>query len=251
MTAFPLALIVILAATTIALLMLWLRARRQIRQLEQQRQLAEQTLARGHATQGELERARAVTDERERIYADLHDDIGAKLLTLIYSSQEPAHADLARTVLQDLRDVVSRSRGVPGTLLDVLSSIRSESEHRLSVLEGGLDWEQAEDLPDPPLDHGQALHLFRIVREAISNALRHGNARRLRIRVRSNGKLLVLDVTDDGPGLADPPEGRGSDNMRQRAAKLQGTIAWDTGTFGGAKVVLQFPLLPAAGTATS
>lgn len=197
-----------------------------------------------------LERAQAVAEERERIYGDLHDDIGAKLLNLIYAAERPGQADLARSILQDLRDVVSRSRGTPGSLLEVLADIRGESEQRLAALGVDLAWEQEETLPDPALDHGHALHLFRIVREALTNALRHAQPERIRIRVRSdvaNGapaKRLLLDVTDDGAGIASGRlgAGRGTSGMQERAAELQGSIAWEAGTAGGTKVVLQVPL---------
>ena len=59
-----------------------------------------------------MEKQRAMMDERNRIYRDLHDDMGAKLLGLAISAQRanlPKEADLARSALQDLRDVVSRS----------------------------------------------------------------------------------------------------------------------------------------------
>ncbi|HEY0973814.1 MAG TPA: ATP-binding protein [Solimonas sp.] len=224
---------------------LWWRERQRANTLLRQQQTMREELSRSFEAQRVLERTRAAAEERERIHADLHDDIGARLLSLVYSARETAQADLMRTILQDLRDVVSRSRGAPGTLLDVLSEIRSESGQRLEALGGQLDWQQADDLPDPALDHGHALHLFRIVREAISNALRHGQARHIRIRVRVSGPTLMLDLTDDGPGLGDQaPEGRGTDNMRSRAAELHGTIAWDAGTLGGTKVLLQFPLPP-------
>lgn len=190
-----------------------------------------------------LERAQAAADERERIFNDLHDDIGAKLLTLIYSAREPAQADLARSVLQDLRDVVTRSRGTPGTLLDVLSDIQSESEQRLGSLSVALDWEQPDDLPDPAMDHSQALHLYRIVREALTNALRHARPRRMRIRVRAQGRELLLDITDQGGTTGDVHVGggRGTHSMQERAAELQGSIAWTPGTQGGTKVLLRFP----------
>jgi signal transduction histidine kinase len=222
---------------------LWLRERARVKVLVREHREAQERLALGAEKQRALERSRVVAEERERIYADLHDDIGAKLLTLSYANRDPATADQARTVLQDLRDVVSRSRGAPGRLLDVLADICQECTHRVDAMGGHLDWQQAEDLPDPPLDHGQALHLYRIVREAMSNAIRHGQARRLRVRAQRRDQTLLLDVTDDGPGLdRQVPEGRGADNMRHRAAELQGTIRWDAGTNGGTKVLLQFPL---------
>lgn len=194
----------------------------------------------------DAERARVAREERERIYADLHDDIGAKLLTLVHTLENPQHADLARSVLQDLRDIVSRTRGgVAGSLLEVLAQIRDETEQRLELAGIELAWEQQAGLDDPALDEGQALHLFRIVREAVTNAIRHGRATRVRVRARRALQTLIMDVADDGAGTPtgqDIGAGRGTESMKARAAELHGTIEWNPATSGGTKVVLQFPL---------
>ncbi|WP_293392909.1 ATP-binding protein [Nevskia sp.] len=188
-------------------------------------------------------RRQAIASERSRLLGDLHDDIGAKLLTLIHSLDRPEQADLARAVMQDLRDIVSRSQLEPLSLLEALAQMREETEERLAVIGSSLEWQQDGELPDPPLDEAQALHLFRIGREAVTNALRHGHATHLRIRIRAASGMLLFDLTDDGPGLlADGPSGRGTTGMRRRAEELQGSIAWTAGTRGGTKVVLQFPL---------
>lgn len=191
----------------------------------------------------------AAAEERERIYADLHDDLGARLLEMIYGAPDKATADRARAILQDLRDVVSRSRSEPGTLLDVLASIRSEATQRLSAVGAELNWQAADDLPDPALDQATALHLHRIVREAISNAIRHARARRLRVRVALGaGRELMLELTDEGGIEAPAPEpanaGTGVINMRARAQALHGDIHWTAGTLGGTKVLLKAPLPP-------
>lgn len=202
------------------------------------------TLARQRIEEQRQLRLQVAADERERIYNDLHDDLGAKLLSLIYSAQSPMQADLARAILQDMRDVVTRSRGEPGTLLEVLAQIESEARQRLAAVDAELVWDGAADLPDPALDQGEALHLFRIVREGISNAIRHAEATRLRVRVRHRDQQLVLDITDDGTGVALPVArpGRGMQNMRARAAELQGQIDWTPGTTGGTKILLTMPL---------
>lgn len=199
------------------------------------------------AEQAKAERARirqqTALEERERIYRDLHDDLGSQLLQMIYTAPSAEYADRARAVLQNLRDVVSRSRGEPGRLSDVLAEIEAEARQRLWAVEAELIWEQAEALPDPQLDSGQALHLHRIVREGISNAIRHAHVRRLRVRVRLDGAQLLLDLTDDGFGTPESiREGRGMDSMRSRAAELKGRIDWTPGTHGGTKIVLRFPL---------
>ena len=191
-----------------------------------------------------LVREQATAAERERIYNDLHDDLGARLLGLVHGAHSPQQADQARALLQDLRDVVTRSRGTPGTLGDVLADIRSETEQRLRAVDIGLDWQCPDALPDPEMDTYRALHLHRIVREAISNVIRHAQARVVRMRIGANGQQLHLELTDDGSGAGVEPKlaGRGLDNMRERAAELDGRIHWRHGTAGGTKVLLCIPL---------
>lgn len=187
----------------------------------------------------------AAATERERIYADLHDDLGARLLDLVYRAPTPADADRVRAILQDLRDVVTRSRGTPGTLGDVLADIRGEAMQRLAAAGIDLIWETPADLPEPVLDPARALHLHRIVREAISNVIQHAYARRLRIRLHATDARLRLELTDDGggaAGTANGGQGRGMHGMRERASELHGAIRWAAGTEGGTKVLLELPL---------
>lgn len=242
----------IIAAAGVVVLLLALACAALLRERGQLRQRLD-ALEQHQASDAESRRE-AIASERSRLLGDLHDDIGAKLLTLIHSLDRPEQADLARAVMQDLRDIVSRSQLEPLSLLEALAQMREETEERLAVIGSTLDWQQDGALPDPPLDEAQALHLFRIGREAVTNALRHGHATQLRIRIREASGLLLFDVTDDGPGLdRDGPSGRGTSGMRRRAEELQGSIAWTAGTRGGTKVVLQFPLPEAkraAGPAT-
>ena len=189
-----------------------------------------------------IDTARALAEERERIYADLHDDLGAKLLQLIHTADDPRQADLARAVLQDLRDVVTRSRGEPGTLGDVLADIRAEATQRLAAVKIALDWQEEHDLADPPLSQHQALHLFRIVREAISNTIRHAGATRLRVRVDATQERLTLELSDDGIGRGGAGRGRGTHNMRERAKELDGNVTWRDATGHGTKVILSVAL---------
>ena len=193
--------------------------------------------------QRQLDLAQALEQERRRIYDDLHDDIGGRLLTLLHRVQDPEQRQLVREVLQDLRAILARERGVEGSLLEVLAQLREEAEQRLQTRGTGLEWQQDANLPDPPLDPAQAMHLFRIGREAMTNALRHAAPSRLRVVVAAVGRDLVFEVTDDG--LFDPARigsGRGTRSMQSRAGELHGDIVWQAGTLGGTKVRLRFPL---------
>ena len=193
--------------------------------------------------QRELEVAHAIDEERRRIYDDLHDDIGSRLLTLLHRVQEPAQQQMVREILQDLRAILARDRGIDGTLLEVLAQLREETEQRLHTRQVELDWQQAGDLPDPPLHRAQGMHLFRIGRESVTNAMRHAPVGRMRVIVDRVGNDLVFEVTDDG--RFDPSrigEGRGTRIMQSRAGELHGNISWQAGTLGGTKVLLRFPL---------
>ncbi len=223
------------AAAALALLALGLR-----RRLLREREAARRTLLEHEARA----RHEAAAAERERIYANLHDDLGAGLLELVHGASSPEAADRARALLQDLRDVVSRSRGAPGTLEEILGEIRREAGQRLGAARIELDWQCPAPLPEVRIDTARALHLYRIVREAISNAIRHAAAQRIRVRVRADAELLHLELTDDGHFGEDlrAGGGRGLDNMRSRAAELAGRIDWRAGTVGGTKVLLSIPL---------
>lgn len=229
-----------IALAAAALLYAW-RVRAQ---LARERAQSAATLAGREA----LAREQAAAAERERIYADLHDDLGARLLGLVHEAQTPQQADRARALLQDLRDVVTRSRGTPGTLGDVLADIRAEAAQRLAAAGIALRWDTVDGLPDPALDAGRALHLYRIVREAVSNVIRHAQARQLRVRIGVRDNELQIEITDDGSGAGAnaPMGGRGLDTMRERAAELAGAIDWKAGTAGGTKVLLRVPLAGAA-----
>lgn len=220
--------------------MLLLRLRRLRRELAAERVESATRMLEREA----VAREQAALGERARIYDDLHDDLGARLLGMIHAAESPLQADLARAALQDLRDVVTRSRGTPGTLRDTLAEIRSEIAQRLAAAGIDLAWDVDEQLPDPDLDSGRALHLHRIVREAISNVIRHARATRVRIRALVRDGALCLDLTDDGDGDEAPKGsgGRGFTTMRERAAELAGNIDWGPGTQGGTKVLLTVPL---------
>lgn len=227
----------------VLLLVLLFRQRRQLRHLQLQLEELREALAYAR------EAPNLAAQERQRLLADLHDDVGGKLLALMHAVEHPEHADLARAVMQDFRDVVSRSQLDACTLLQALGQIREETGQRLEAMGGVLDWQQAANLPDPELDEARVLHLFRIAREALTNAFRHARATHVRVRIGLAEGSLLLDVTDNGPGFVGTPlpPGRGTRSMRSRAQELQGTIDWQPGTMGGTKVVLAFPLPAAAG----
>ncbi len=191
-----------------------------------------------------LERNQAAAEAREVVFRDLHDDLGAKLLTLAIGAESPVHADIARSALQDLRDVVSRSNQDAIALTFLLASWRDEMGARLMAAGVKLDWQQSEVLPDPAVSHSAALHLGRILRESVSNVLRHAQAKNLRVEIQHQDQDFLVCLEDDGKGLPSQSTqgGRGMSNMRSRIRNVGGEISWGLGSLGGCRVTMGIPL---------
>ncbi len=169
-----------------------------------------------------MERERAALDERERIHRDLHDDVGAKLLSLVYRSESAATADLARSALQDLRDVVSRSGSGNIRFEELLADIHAECEQRLTSANLTLNWHQDESLPTIHLKQAISLHLVRIFREAVSNVIHHAHAKQVWVTLACEQQAVHIEFQDDGLGVTDPAPstGRGLRNMESRISAI-------------------------------
>jgi len=194
--------------------------------------------------QAQTERtAEAVQDA---LLADLHDDLGASLLNLVYAAPTPEFADRARAILQDLRDIVTRARATPGTLDETLAQIEAEARDRLSLAGLDLDWDQElhiDIVQNPsPVSKPLLFHLFRLFREAISNTLKHANATSMAVRLQADASTLRIEIRDNGSTATGRAPGQGKDNMRTRADHLQGSVTWRAATHGGTKVLLAIPL---------
>lgn len=209
------------------------------RELESRVAASARALDESYARRAQMERDSAAHAERERIYRDLHDDIGAMLLSLAIRARDAQDADLARTALRSLRDVVSRSGESDVPLSDLLADWRAEISSRLADAGLGLSWHQADSLPTIPVSPVAALNLGRILREAISNIVRHAGASQVEVTITATGDPIRITLCDDGrqsPG----PSGRGIRNMQTRAQALGGTIVWDF-TPTGCRVCLEIP----------
>lgn len=191
--------------------------------------------------------------ESARIMRDLHDDVGAKLLTLVHRSETDPNAQTARAALHNLRETI-RGLGEQEAvveLADALSDWQAEAEDRLDAAGIELQWQQPEDLPERVLSNRQRINLSRILREALSNAIRHAEPHTVHIQTSLlNGSVRVL-LCDDGTGVNpnDWAAGTGVTNMETRARELDATIHWyrasdaQDGSGGGTCVEIRCPLV--------
>ncbi len=200
-------------------------------------ELARQALA------GLTERQQA-EEERRRILGDLHDDVGSKLLSLLYQAQDRDTSELAREALHDLRELVSRPEQGNQHLAEALADWRAEAQGRLESAGLTLQWQQGE-VGDHELPVFRLRHMARILREALNNVIRHANAKTVRIQMELDEReRLHLAIHDDG-NAGDPEkwlEGRGLSNIRHRLKQLGGSARWRRNAQGGCSLSAIIPL---------
>jgi signal transduction histidine kinase len=216
-------------------------------QLETRVAAASTELAEGYARRRRLEVERAASAERERIYQDLHDDVGAKLLSLIYAAGDSPPAGMAREALQEIRSIVA-ANAVEGEAFAVrLANWRSEAESRCEQTRFALSWQ--EQLTDSEPSSLVCYHLERILRELVSNALEHSHGRQLSVRIDAEHDRIGLAVEDDGVGMeiVEGSTHNGLLGIRRRVARLGGEVHWYRGALGGVGARVTLPLPPIGG----
>lgn len=180
--------------------------------------------------------------ERERIARDIHDDLGARLLTLLHRSDESLQP-LVREAIGETRSLLGTLSQAGPRLDEAIANWRVEIGERADALGVTLAWDNhCADASAVLLSARQYANLTRILREAVSNALRHSGAGRLEVVFRREGGDLLLRVGDDGCGLPAlaTSGGRGLAIMRSRAIELEGQVEWRAE--GGCVVEMRLPL---------
>ncbi len=182
-------------------------------------------LTRAMAFDEAVERGRS--EERVRIAQDLHDDIGARLLTLIYQAPTREMEDYLRHTLKDLKTLTRGLAAADHRLSHAVVEWRADIAQRLSAADCDFGWAFAYDL-DIELSVVQWSALTRILRELVSNTIAHAHATRVDIDASLERGVLNLSVTDNGRGRH--PEawshGLGLGGVRKRVKQLGGGVQW-------------------------
>lgn len=201
-----------------------------------------------------VEQEQLIEAERKRLSREVHDQIGATFagLKLILSGLPdksiPADQSQALLMAVDMGVVTARriATELRPPLLDDLG-IQAALEQLLdTVSRGGGPLGAVELKGQEMLSQDQAIGLYRIVQEAVSNVVRHAQARHLMVRGGVNGGgCYRLTITDDGVGLGiiKPRKGAlGLAGIRERAELMRGSITIENGPEGGVLITLVLPL---------
>ncbi len=204
-------------------------------------------MERNYAQMAELRVEQVTQQERKRIAADLHDDLGAKLLTIVHTSESERISTLAREALEEMRLSVRGLTGKPVKLIDALGDWRAEVVGRLSQTGVEGEWQApTDDLPQT-LSARAYVQTTRILREAVSNIIKHSGASRCSIRCNIASGDFHLKIQDNGKGIPLELDGRldrghGMTSMKHRAKQLHGQCLVESGPGYGTVIRLTIPL---------
>ena len=178
--------------------------------------------------------------ERNRLAREIHDTLGHTLTGIIMGTDAGlALFDVAPEESKKRMQVVAQS--ARDGLTDVRRSIKAlrpdalEHSTLAQALEGLVEnfrlttsaqisyFQEAEELK---LDPDEEDALYRVVQEGMTNAVRHGRADRIEIRITRNGNAVSVSVRDNGTGCAELEEGFGLRHMRERLEMLGGTLIY-------------------------
>ncbi len=167
------------------------------------------------------------SEERLRLAQDLHDDIGARLLTLMYKAQSPEMEDYVRHTLQDLKTLTRGLAASNHRLSHAAAEWKSDLSHRLTAAHVDFKWNFVFD-EDILLTVVHWSALTRVMRELVSNVIAHSQAQKLDIDFRLEDDRIELIVTDNGIGRNPRAwsHGLGLGGVRKRVKQLGGEVEW-------------------------
>jgi PAS domain S-box-containing protein len=198
-------------------------------------------------------------EERQRMGRDLHDSLGGHLAGVALVAQALVRnlagrsvgeaTSLAEEIVRGLNEAVGQTRSIARGLCPVgigafglVSGLQEYAASVARLFRVGCHFEARGDIAIP--NEVVASHLYRITQEAVNNALRHGKARRVQIRLVRQEAGLQLRIRDDGRGLARPRKratGMGLQTMKYRADVIGAQIETRSRRGKGTEVLCWLP----------
>lgn len=200
-----------------------------------------------------------VKQERERISMDLHDNIGSQL-THVIASLDNLSARMERgdatSHLYRVEELSSFARGTMNQLRDTIWTLSREEvsldafSKRINELASRLLMETESPVfrmetqfdENVVLAPQTAVHLFRVLQEALNNCLKHAAARQVSVRVSALSGAVVLVIEDDGRGFniqQDAESGYGLRNMKRRIEEIGGLFEIESTPGKGTRITIQ------------
>ncbi|MFN3236738.1 MAG: ATP-binding protein [Pseudomonadales bacterium] len=180
--------------------------------------------------------------ERDRIRRDLHDQIGHRLLSLVYSAKDTKSIQLAQDTIEQLKELIQALKDKPVALQKLVIELRQLCEDTCAQVNISLHWHDESTDNDQQVTSNQYLNVLNITRELLSNTIKHSRASNVTISVGEADGCLVLTVNDNGIGFSRDKihPGSGLYNIHSRVDEMSANIDWQTSS--GTKVVIRIPI---------
>jgi signal transduction histidine kinase len=200
--------------------------------------------------------------ERKRIAADLHDNLGAYAASIVSNLDNLTFQQTELNKAIALQELRNNSQSIVSQLNDTIWALKKDAlsltaiSDRLKIFIQRIQTSYPDIKIDVfeniTVDHllppSQAFHLFRILQEAINNAVRHSGGKQINVIIESDQTWEII-VSDDGKGLTEVvinKEGNGLLNMKNRSKEAGWIIEWKPNAPKGTKLSIT-----PAGTATT
>lgn len=175
-----------------------------------------------HQREKSFLKEQAHQDERRRIMADMHDGLGSQLMSMLLSARrgkvEPEYmATGLQSALDEMRLMIDSMDSVGESLSAALVLFRERTHARVLAAGFAFDWQDESDGNLPQLPPRAVLQVFRVLQEAVTNALKHSTGDTIRVFVGDRD----ITISDNGDALGTARTGgRGLDNMTARAGSI-------------------------------
>ncbi len=196
--------------------------------------------------------------ERSRIARELHDDFAQQLALLSINLEQLANSDdqdgrestsLAHAALDRLHSLARSMRDLSHRLhpakLQLMGLVPSLSSLPRELSRPGLSITFTHQNVPPGLSHDLTLCVYRVVQEALQNAIRHSSAQNVSVNLRGDAETLMLTITDDGLGFdveAEWGTGLGLLSMTERLESINGAVTIHSRRGSGTRVEVSVPL---------
>ncbi|VAW69235.1 hypothetical protein MNBD_GAMMA09-51 [hydrothermal vent metagenome] len=187
--------------------------------------------------------------ERKRIARDLHDDVAARMLTLIHMLKDDKSIAIARSILKSLRNsIYALDNKSTATILDAINDVRAELQDRLNPIGMQLIWHQTDKFEGLSFTPRQHINLNRMLHEIATNIIKHAQANFMEVIIDIDQQHFTVEVSDNGQGfdIKTCIPGKGINNVTTRARELGGNAGWfnltdkETGQNKGSCVRINF-----------
>lgn len=233
---FILATIFVILLLAVSLVLLYKNRQQRLQRQALQARIQEEELRR--------ENEEKLRKDRERISKELHDNIGSNLIFIKQSIQTLASTqdstglkDLTDETIRDLRQSVWLMNHPRMSLIQWVTKLREYFQFS-SQIKLTLEANDESIMLESPV----VTALYRIVKEAVNNAIKYSEATEIRVWIQQTSDTLYLTVADNGIGIQGDSQGMGLGSMQDRVHELQGTIQIESANQVGTTISISIPL---------